>query len=125
MSDKLKVTFTTVNVRNNGEWTGKGETYWEFLVDDQQVSSRPLSNPLKVADGETIAINQSYPVTKQNGQTLTVEGSFSEKDNTDKDEFASFRDAYTEAGGWGLGTHNRTLRDGNLDVTVNYKVERQ
>lgn len=125
MSDKLKVTFTTINVRNNGEWTGKGSLYWEMLVDDHQVASRPLSNTLNVADGETIAINQSYPLTKQNGQTLTVEGSVSEKDNLDKDEFASFSDAYTDAGNWGLGTHNRTLRDGKLDVTVNYKVERQ
>lgn len=125
MSDKLKITFTTINVRNNGEWTGKGELYWELLVDDHQVSSRPVSNPLKIADGETISINQSYPVTKQTGQSLTIEGSVSERDNVDKDDFASFADAYTGAENWGLGTHNRTLRDGNLDVTVNYKVERQ
>ena len=125
MSDKLKVTFTTIKVRNNGEWTGKGELYYEMLVDDHQVASRSLSNPLKAADGETIAINQSYPLTKQAGQTLTIEGSVSEKDNLDKDDFASFADAYTDVGNWGLGTHNRTLRDSNLDVTVNYKVERQ
>lgn len=125
MSDKLKVTFTTINVRNNGEWTGKGEPYWELLVDDHQVSSRPVSNPLKVADGETIAINQSYSITKQAGQTLSIEGSVSEKDNLDKDDFASFADSYTDAGSWGLGTHNRTLRDRNLDVVVNYKIERQ
>jgi len=125
MSDKLKVTFTTINVRNNGEWTGKGELYYEMLVDDHQVASRPLSNPLKAADGETIAINQSYPLTKQAGQTLSIEGSVSEKDNLDKDDFANFADAYTDAGNWGLGTHNRTLRDSNLDVVVNYKVERQ
>jgi hypothetical protein len=125
MSDKLKVTFTTINIRNNGEWTGKGEVYYELLVDEHQVKSVPVSNPLKLADGETVAVNQSYSVTKQSGQTLTVEGSVSEKDNLDKDEFASFNDEYTGAGSWGLGTHNRTLRDGNLDVTVNYKVERQ
>lgn len=125
MSENLKVTFTTINVRNNGEWTGKGELYWELLVDDHQVASRSVSNPMKTADGETIAINQSYPITKQSGQTLTVEGSVSEKDNLDKDDFASFSDAYTSSGSWGLGTHNRTLRDQNLDVTVNYKVERQ
>jgi hypothetical protein len=64
-------------------------------------------------------------VTKESGQTLTIEGSVSERDNLDKDDFASFKDAFTSAGNWGLGTHNRTLRDGNLDVTVNYKVERQ
>ena len=125
MSDKLNVTFTSINVRNNGEWTGKGELYWELLVDDHQVASRPVSNPIKLADGETVAINQKYPVTKKVGQTLTIEGSVSEKDNLDKDEFANFKDAYTGPGNWGLGTHNRTLRDGNLDVVVNYKVERQ
>lgn len=125
MSDKLKVTFTTINVRNNGEWTGKGEVYYDLLVDDHQVHSVPLSNPLKLADGETVAVNQSYSLTKQSGQTLTVEGSVKEKDNTDKDEFASFNDQYTGAGGWGFGTHNRNLRDGNLDVMVNYKIERQ
>ena len=125
MSDRLKVTFTTINVTNNGEWTGKGELYWELLVDDQQVDSRPLSNPLKVADGETVAVTQSWPITKQAGQSLTVQGSVSERDNLDKDEFAKFADTYTGDMNWGLGSHKRTLRDGNLDVTVNYKIERQ
>lgn len=125
MSDKLKVTFTTINIRNNGEPSGKGEIYYELLVDDHQVASRPVSNPLKLADGETVAVNQSYSVTKTSGQTLTVEGSVSEKDDLSKDEFATFNDQYTDPGNWGLGTHNRTLRDGKLDVTVNYKVERQ
>ncbi|HEU4387548.1 MAG TPA: hypothetical protein VFV34_07110 [Blastocatellia bacterium] len=125
MSDRLKVTFTTINVTNNGEWTGKGELYWELLVDDQQVHSVPVNNPLKVADGETISITQGWPVTKQPGQTLTIQGSVSERDNLDKDEFAKFLDAYTGDMNWGLGSHKRTLRDGNLDVTVNYKIERQ
>jgi hypothetical protein len=56
---------------------------------------------------------------------LTIEDSVFERDNLDKDEFATFKDAFTSAGKWGLGMHNRTLRDGNLDVTVNYKIERQ
>jgi hypothetical protein len=125
MSDRLKVTFTTLNVKNNGEWTGKGELYWELLVDDQQVASRPVSNPLKVADGETIAISQSWPVTKEAGQNLTIEGSVSERDNLDKDEFDKFADTYTKAQNWGIGSHKRTLKDGHMDITVNYKVERQ
>ncbi|MBS1914587.1 MAG: hypothetical protein JST22_21570 [Bacteroidetes bacterium] len=65
------------------------------------------------------------PVTKQAGQSLTVEGSASERDNPDKDAFARFPDTYTGDMNWGLGSHKRNLRDGNLDVTVNYKVERQ
>lgn len=125
MTDRLKVTFTTIQVRNNGEWTGKGEIYSELVVDDQQVYSRPVTNPLKVADGETISVMQSYPVSKEAGQSLTIEGSVSEKDNLDKDEYDKFTDTYTSAMNWGLGTHKRTLRDGNLDVTVTYKIERQ
>ena len=125
MSDKLKVTFTTINVTNNGEWTGKGELYWELLVDSQQVASRALSNTLKVADGETIPITQSWPVTKESGQTLTIEGSVSERDNLDKDDFDKFTHTYSKAENWGLGSHKHTLRDGNLNVTVNYKIDRQ
>jgi len=125
MADKLKITFTTIKVTNNGEWTGKGELYWELMVDDQQVSSRPITSPLKVADGETIAVTQGWPVTKEAGQSLTIEGSVSERDNLDKDEFASFSDTYTGSTNWGLGTHKRTLRDGSLDVAVSYKIERQ
>jgi hypothetical protein len=125
MSDKLKVTFTTINIRNNGELSGKGEIYYELIVDDQTVKSVPRTNPMKLADGETLTINQSHPVTKQAGQTLTIQGSVSEKDGLSKDEFDSFKDPYTNAENWGLGTHSRTLRDGKLDVVVNYKVERQ
>jgi len=125
MTDKLKITFTTINVTNNGEWTGKGELYWELLVDGQQVSELDKKNPRKVSDGETIVINQSYPVTKNADQVLTVEGSVSEKDNLDKDEFAKFLDTYTPDMSWGLGPHKHNLQDGRLDVTVNYKIERQ
>ena len=125
MTDKLKVTFTTINVTNNGEWTGKGELYWELTVDDQPVDHRSLTSPLKVADGETIQITKSWPVTKSAGQSLTIQGAVSEKDNLDKDDFAEFSDTYTGPANWGLGTHKRVIRDGNLDVTVNYKIERQ
>lgn len=125
MTEQLKVTFTTIEVRNNGEGIGKGEIYSELVVDDQQVYSRPVSNPLKVADGETIAVMQSRPVNKEVGQTLTVEGSVSEKDDLSKDEFAKFTDTYTGPMNWGLGTHKRSLRDGKLDVIVTYKIERQ
>jgi len=125
MTDKLRVTFTTINVTNNGEWTGKGELYWELTVDDQPVDSRSVTNPLKVADGETIVVTKSWPVAKEAGQMLTIEGAVSEKDNLDKDEFAVFADTYTLPGNWGLGTHKRKIRDGNLDVTVNYKIERE
>lgn len=125
MADKLRVTFTTINVTNNGEWTGKGELYWELTVDDQPVDSRAVTNPLKLADGETVVVSKSWPVTKQAGQSLTIEGAVSERDNLDKDEFAVFSDTYTGDMNWGLGTHKRKIQDGRLNVTVNYKIERQ
>lgn len=126
MADKLKVTFTSINVTNNGEWTGRSEFYWDLLVDGQIVSNRSVSNPRKTADGETITINQYRAVTKEAGQLLLIEGSVKERDNLDKDDFASFKDEYTKAMNWGIGTHTtHALRDGNLDVTVTYKIERQ
>ncbi|QMU29287.1 hypothetical protein [Adhaeribacter radiodurans] len=94
-------------------------------MDDQPVDHRSLTNPLKVADGETIQLTKSATVSKMPGQPLTIQGSVSEKDNLDKDDFAEFLDTYVGSAGWGLGTHKRIIRDGNLDVTVTYKIERQ
>jgi hypothetical protein len=128
MADKLKVTFTTINVTDNGEpaHKGRGEIYWDLLVDGQLVSNRSVSNPRKTADGETISVNQHRTVTKETGQLLLIEGSVKEKDDIDKDEFASFKDEYTKAMNWGIGTHTtHALVDGKLDVTVTYKIERQ
>src|SRR5262249_6670607 len=122
----LKVTFTTIDVDNNGEWTGKGELYWDLLVDGQIVSSRSLSNPRKTADGETITVNQYRAVTKDAGQLLLVEGSVKEKDNLDKDDFAPYKDEYTKAMNGGIGTPpTHALVDNHLDVKVTYMIERQ
>ena len=120
---KYRVTFTSMNVSNNGEWTGKGELYWNWLVDGNLIGSRLISNTLKVADGETIQLSAADDVSKNTGESLTVEGNVSEKDNLDKDEFASFKDVYSGPS-WGVGNYGRNLRDGKLDVTVNYKIEK-
>lgn len=124
MSTRLKITMTSMNVSNNGEWTGKGELYWIWMVDGSIIGQRAISNTLKVADGETLQLSASGEVTKDVGETLTVEGSVSEKDNLDRDENATFKDSYTSATNWGIGSWTRSLRDGNLEVTVNYKIER-
>ena len=98
MADKIKVTFSQIRVTNNGEWTGKGELYWDLLVDGQPLGgdgSRSLSNPRKTADGETIVLNGvSRTITKSSGQRLVVQGNVSEKDNTDRDETDGFEDVY-------------------------------
>jgi hypothetical protein len=127
MADKLKVTFSNIKVTNNGEWTGKGELYWDFIVDGEPVGgdgNRSLANPRKTPDGDTILLNgASRIVNKDSGQTLVIEGSVAEKDNLDKDEMASFRDVHRKVNGWGIGAYTRALRDGNMDVTVSYKVD--
>jgi hypothetical protein len=128
MADKIKVTFSQIRVTNNGEWTGKGELYWDLLVDGQPLGgdgSRSLSNPRKTADGETIVLNGvSRTVTKASGQRLVVQGNVSEKDNTDRDETDGFEDVYDTTNNWGIGAYTRTLRDGNMDVAVSYQISR-
>jgi hypothetical protein len=118
----LRITFTSMHVTNNGEWTGKGELYWKWMVDGNIIGQRQLSNPLKTADGETIQLSAATTVVKNAGDSLTVEGSASEKDNLDKDENDTFKDTYYGPN-WGVGNYTRVLRDGNLDVSVNYKIE--
>ena len=118
----LKISFTSMNVSNNGEWTGKGELYWHWMVDGNIIGSRLITNPLKVADGETIQLSAASNVTKNAGESLTVEGSVSEKDNLDVDENSTFKDTYSSPQ-WGVGNYARNLRDGRLDVIVNYKIE--
>lgn len=128
MADKIKVTFSQIKVTNNGEWTGKGELYWDLLVDGQPLGgdgSRSLANPRKAADGETILLNGvTRTVTKSPGQSLTVQGNVSEKDNTDRDETDGFEDVYDNANNWGIGVYTRVLRDGNMDVAVSYQISR-
>ena len=124
----LKVTFTSIRVVNNGEWTGKGELYWDFLLDGEPIGgegSRSINNARKTADGETIILNNATrTVTKNVGDSLTVEASVSEKDNLDKDETASFNNSFSNTGNWGIGNYQRILRDQKLDVTVSYQIER-
>jgi len=123
-STKLRISFLNLKVTNNGEWTGKGELYWDFLVDGEPTGGRSISNVLKVADGELIPLSATREVRKSNGESLSISGSISERDNLDKDDFAPFEDNYTVNDSWGRGTHSRTVRDGRLDVTVTYKIER-
>ena len=125
MAEKLKVTFLSMYVRNNGEWTGKGEIYCDLLVDDFSVFNIPVGQPQKKADGETIQIGRVRAVNKEPGQSLTISGSVSERDNLDRDDSQPFEDSYTRAMNWGIGTHKRKIQNNNLDVELNYKIELQ
>jgi hypothetical protein len=122
---KVKVTFENITVTNNGEGSGKGELYWLFQVDGETVNQRTVSNTLKVADGETISLGTSRQVSKSTGQTLSVYGSVSEKDDLSKDEGHFFSDSYKSTEKWGAkeGVYTRRINDRKLDVTVSYRVE--
>ena len=37
---KVKVTFENIAITNNGEPSGKGETYWLFQVDGETIAFR-------------------------------------------------------------------------------------
>ena len=128
MADKIKITFSTIKVNNNGDGTGKGELYWDLFVDGQPVGgdgNRSISNPRKAADGETISLNAaSRTVTKQPGDRLLIQGSVAEKDNLDKDESDNFEDEYNAAKNWGVGSYTRALRDRKMDVVVSYQISR-
>ncbi|MBC7919891.1 MAG: hypothetical protein H7Z75_02275, partial [Ferruginibacter sp.] len=105
MADKIKVTFQTIDVITDGEPIGKGELYWNFLVDNHVVDTRSAVNPTKVSDGATINLTKAYTVTKEAGQILTIAGSVGEKDNLDKDDFDRFSEEYNSHTNWGFGTH--------------------
>jgi hypothetical protein len=128
MSDsKFKVTFIDIDVHSDGDPIGRGEIYWGFKVDGRVVTSRSVANPMIMGSNGTIALGASATVTKSGavGTKLVVSGSLSEKDNDDKDESDSFTDTFTSGDDWGTGVvQHKQLSDGNLNVTLNYIVER-
>jgi hypothetical protein len=124
MANRIKVTFQTINVIEDGEPIGRGDLYWNFLVDNHVVDTRSASNPIKVSNGSTVNLSKSYILTKEPGQILTIEGSVGERDNLDKDDFDRFSEEYTIHENWGFGTHKINLVDRKLNVMVYYKIER-
>jgi hypothetical protein len=123
---KLKVTFTDILVTRDGDPLDKGEIYHSFQVDGSTVSSRSSANPVKIGSGGVITLGNTAIVTKSGavGTNLRVSGSVSEADGG-KDESASFNHSYTSGDNWGTGnSHTAHLVDNNLDVTLNYIIER-
>jgi hypothetical protein len=123
---KLKVTFTDIEVTRDGDPLDRGELYWSFKVDGSEVASRSSSNPLTIGSGGTISLGQSATVTKSGavGTNLVISGSVSDKDGG-KDESAPFSISYNQGDNWGTNNpHTAHLVDNNLDVTLNYIIER-
>lgn len=122
MSNKLKVTIKSIAVNNNGEPTGKGEVWYRFDIDGKMLVELPVDNPRKTSDGDVIFLNESRTVSKTGNDILEIFGTVSEKDWPSKDETVNFRQQYTAADGWGVGTHDVNRKDGKLDVTVHYEI---
>lgn len=121
---RLRVTFIEIVVNKDGDPIGRGSLYWSFSVDGVEVTSRNIQNPFTTGSGTNIPLGQTYTVTKSRGASLTVSGSVSEKDDLDKDENGTFSDNYV-GNGWGTGVvHSPHIVDRNLDVNVNYKIEK-
>lgn len=122
MANKLKVTIKSITVNNNGEGVGKGELYWRFDIDGAMLVELPIKEARKTNDGEVIFINEPRIVSKVGNDILEIFGTIAEKDWPSKDENVTFRHPYTEADGWGVGTHDVNRKNGRLDVTVHYEI---
>jgi hypothetical protein len=123
---KLKVTFLDIQVNKDGDPVDRGEISWSFKVDGAVVTSRSSGNPYKIGSGGSIPLGDSATVTKSGavGTKLVVSGSVSEHDSG-VDETASFSRSYTSGDNWGTGhPQSASIGDKNLDVTVNYLIER-
>jgi len=126
---RLKVTFIDMEVIRDGDPIDRGEIFWSFKVDGSAVTSRSVNNPLTIGSGGTITLGQNATVTKSGapGTNLVVSGSVSEKDSFlgGRDDSASFTDNFNSGNGWGTNNpHAVRLIDNNLDITLNYIVER-
>ncbi|MCE7981138.1 MAG: hypothetical protein DYG89_08100 [Caldilinea sp. CFX5] len=124
---KLRITFNDIEIASDGDPVGKGQIYWNLKVDGAVVTSRSSANPLIIGSGETITLGHATTVTKSSaaGTKLTVSGSVSEKDSLDKDDTDSFTHTYTAGNDWGTGSAKPArLVDKNLNVTVNYTIDR-
>jgi hypothetical protein len=122
MAKKLKVTIKSMTVHNNGEGSGKGDLYWRFDIDGTKLVELPMNNPRKTSDGEVISLGESRTVSKVGNDILDIYGTISEKSWPGKDNNVTFGQEYTEADGWGIGTHDVHRQDGKLDVTVHYEI---
>ncbi len=125
----LKVTFIDMEVIRDGDPIDRGEIYWSLKVDGSVVTSRSVGNPLTIGSGGTITLGGNANVTKSGapGTNLVVSGSVSEKDSFlgGRDDSASFTHNYNTGNDWGTGNpHTARLVDNNLDITLNYIVER-
>jgi hypothetical protein len=124
----LRVTFSDIEVTRDGDPIDRGELYWSLKVDGSVVASRSVANPLTIGSGGTITLGNAATVSKSGaaGTNLVVSGSVSEKDSGlgGKDDYAPFTHTYTAGNNWGAGPHSAHIVDNNLDVKVNYIIER-
>lgn len=125
MPQSVKVTIDNLEVKKDGDPSGKGELYWYFRVDSTEIETRTVSNPRKVSSGENIAIRKSATVNKNPGETLVIYCSVSDKDGgfDGADETSSFNLRFTEGDNWGAGAFDRDISDGPLEVTVYGRID--
>lgn len=125
MPQAVKVTIDNLEVKRDGDPSGKGELYWLFRADSAQIDQRSVSNPKKVSSGENVVIAKSATVTKNPGETLVVYCSVSDKDGgfDGADETNSFSLRFTEGDSWGAGAFDREIADGPLEVTVHGRID--
>ena len=126
---KLKVTFIDIIVTRDGDPLDRGEVYWSFKVDGSVVTSRSVANPLTIGSGGTITLGASSTVTKSGavGTNIVVSGSvLGEGQRLRRQGRLGLLQPQLYCGEQ-LGTSNPhpvNLVDNNLNVTLNYIIER-
>jgi len=126
----INVNFTTIRVHDDADnWpNGQGEIYYNLLIGDTTIASRPAGYPVGVDSGGTVFINEQRTLARPDndaGAFFTVKGSVSEQDSGfswGDDHAGSFEHVYNAANNWGQGNHNVRLQGDGLDVTVDYTI---
>ncbi|MBW4441559.1 MAG: hypothetical protein KME10_10060 [Plectolyngbya sp. WJT66-NPBG17] len=127
---QLTVSFSHIDVHDDADnWpNGTGEIYYDLLISNQSIVSRPSNNPQNVDSGGVILINEQRTLNRPNNDPnafVKINGWVSEADDFlsgGDDRAGGFEHIHNAGNGWGVGTHDARLRGDGLDVTVHYNI---
>jgi len=128
MKNKIKITLRSIKVYDNGDPSHEthGEIFYTFKVNGQKVKRISRSKPIKLKDGETIAINEAIEledITKMS-PAIVISGYAGDVDKglNRKDEYDTFKVNLTGRNKWKAGTNRIYVKDGRLSLKFTYEV---
>ena len=114
-----KITLKQIRVIKDGDSLDKGELYYWFCANEQQIIKFDRKDFKKVTDGETIFSNETIQVNNlRRNNPLVVTGYANEKDGLfSQEEKARCNIVFEEKENFGQGNRTVVVQDGN-----NFKV---